>query len=1667
MKNVNKLLMLLLFFGCVAGEIDSHKPIDIGPLQTVASINPNQSNASGGVDILITGQNFRSGSDVFVGTQRCQNVEVLNATSIRCRIPPSRVLGTIIVRVIDPDQREYTFNSGVTYTAPNPSIATVQKEDTSLANRELISISGGERIIISGSNFYLNSIVEIDGVACSNINYVDINTITCITPSSTNTGQVDVVVENGDGKSITGANELEYTNPPNLTSIQQVSAPGVVSGPTSGGTNMQLIITDTTATNINQISIVFGSGTNVAPCNLVSRSSNTYVCTTSSHNAGTTSVTITDLNTNISNTIANIFNYRSAPTITSVLNEQSRPFANIANATNIQIRSTGLFTENSVSPRVTIGGTPCNVTNITYATTNNPVDVISCTAPTSTAGAKDVLVINPDLQQVTATNAITYTAAPTLTRVADVNTNSISPVSGNYPVTLTGTNFTGGIEVIIDPGTNNSSNCSNTIVVNNTSATCTIPSYNPAHAAGNSNIRVVNTNTGLSVDLANAIEFKDSPTITSVISRATDALANVTYGALAGGYNISITGTNFFTSGSTNPNVTIDGVACTFVSSTATEIVCTTPARTAGTKTLVVTNPDGQTINSSWTYRPAPTFASINENLHPISGGSNLVINGDNFSNVNGTPRVIVDYGTGIGNTNSPCTAVTFVSANRISCTMPAHVAGVVSLRVLNSDGQLFDVSSAITYTTPPTITNFTPTAGVTSGGTAITITGTGFFIGSTVTVGTYPCNIANRNTDITSTSIICTTTAGVAGNYNITVTNSSVIRVVSAGTFSYQAPPTITRVHNKNLATNLSAGPIGGATVLTITGTNFTSPDITAAVIDPDGTPATCSIDTSTLTSTEFECTTATHAAGIFSMRITRANGQTATISNAFTYRPNITIANITPNSGSTVGSTILTISGANFISGMTVTLDPTGTAAACTVASIDTTANPNTIRCTTTTHTAGTVDVLVEYPEDFGTTSSNAFTYVAPPSISSLNVTSGDATGGTTVVISGSNFDDSLGNLTVLFGTTACNIANRNTDITSTSITCTTTAHNLHQAVDVVVTNSDGQSATSANGFNFRLPPTITSIISTNNINYGRASGGDTITITGSRFYSGLTINIGALACGSINIVDAETVRCTTPAATAGVYNITVTNDIGQTVTLNNGWTYTNPPTITTVTPSQGSISGGTNILITGTNFDTANPNDISITLGTETCTRISSNATTITCRTSSSSAGVVNVVIENPDGQTAVLALGFTYRATPTITTVSPNNGYPFGEDTITITGTNFFTPMTVLIGSNNCTGVTVVNTTTIRCTTPSGTAGTFDITVRNSLSQSATLANSFTYLSGYTISWDTRSPNPPNPDNFGSPNTNVIHRYVLRNPGNQATPPITIGIGGTHPTAFNIISGLNTCSGASIAPNSQCNVSVAYLGATNPPGTYTGRLTASVARTGGGIITRSIDMNASTSSLAFNTTAPNPPNPSNYGSTTSNVARTYVLVNNGGGTTPAISLTLTGTDAASFTILNDNCSSTTLSAGTSCNFDIRYNGATNTAGTHNANIVATAGALSATNALVGTTSPIAATLSLTPASHDYGTTSTNVSQNFTLSNTGNQATQNITVSLTGADPSAFSLGTNTCTGTLGAYGTCSIQVDYLGASNSAGATYTATLQATDGTLTDTSNLTGTNP
>ena len=103
---------------------------------------------------------------------------------------------------------------------------------------------------------------------------------------------------------------------------------------------------------------------------------------------------------------------------------------------------------------------------------------------------------------------------------------------------------------------------------------------------------------------------------------------------------------------------------------------------------------------------------------------------------------------------------------------------------------------------------------------------------------------------------------------------------------------------------------------------------------------------------------------------------------------------------------------------------------------------------------------------------------------------------------------------------------------------------------------------------------PPIINSICYSGTNTATDPAGSETITINGSNFKSGFTITVGGTSAPTTTFVGTTQVTFTTPAKTAGDYDIVLTNSNGLAATLTNGISYNGTPAFTTAAGNVGSV-------------------------------------------------------------------------------------------------------------------------------------------------------------------------------------------------------------------------------------------------------------------------------------------------------------------------------------------------------------------------------------------------------------------------------------------------------------------------------------------------------------
>jgi hypothetical protein len=252
--------------------------------------------------------------------------------------------------------------------------------------------------------------------------------------------------------------------------------------------------------------------------------------------------------------------------------------------------------------------------------------------------------------------------------------------------------------------------------------------------------------------------------------------------------------------------------------------------------------------------------------------------------------------------------------------------------------------------------------------------------------------------------------------------------------------------------------------------------------------------------------------------------------------------------------------------------------------------------------------------------------------PVFTSIEPSSGTDLGGTNVVVTGQNFSG-------MSGVTVGGVAATTVTVVSDTRVSFTTQAGTAGVVDVILTTPSG-STTATGQFTYLAIPTITNVSPF----YGPLGGGTTIVITGTKLTGATVVTVGGSAVNSFTVDSSTQISAVVTAGSVGAKDVRVQTLDGS-ATKTDGFTYFSAPTITALSVISGPTTGGTSVVITGTNFS----GTTAVTFGGVNATAFTlDSATSITATTPTApggSAGAVTVGLTNPGGA-ATRANGFTY-------------------------------------------------------------------------------------------------------------------------------------------------------------------------------------------------------------------------------------------------------------------------------------------------------------------------------------------------------------------------------------------------------------------------------------
>ena len=506
---------------------------DTGVGIRVTDIFPDEGLVAGGETIAIFGSGFPDGASVTIGGELLDRLNMTDIFIIGVTPPGTEGEQDVWITALGLD---YSVLAGKFFYYPPSGV--VVREITPPNGKQ----DGGDTGIISGRGFLTGATVTIDGNPATDVGVI--STLIIFTIPTGTEGAKDVVVINPDGQK--GILRGGYTYNP-FPVIEEITPE--YGGPPAGGTEITI-----TGEHFMQGVDVYIGENHVSRLDLFSPTE--LRLKTPPGTPGEKAVRVVNPDGQGSLEEA-IFSYNGAPVIFSV-----KPDAGaLEGGTPIAI--TG---EYFILPDVFIGGAEAR-----YEDKSSSTRIIART-PSSTAGAKDVEVVNLDGQKDTLKDAFTYNPKPDIESVSPNN----GRLDGGTKITIYGSNFLPGAKVSFSTDTTSYIAALSTQYVSSTEIIAVTPPSTP----GPRSVRVLNPDRQDDT-LEDGFTYNALPTITSITPN---------YGSSAGGTKIIIEGTGF-----------IQGVRVMIGENTATAqmqddttIEAITPSNPPGVWKVRVVNPDEQ-----------------------------------------------------------------------------------------------------------------------------------------------------------------------------------------------------------------------------------------------------------------------------------------------------------------------------------------------------------------------------------------------------------------------------------------------------------------------------------------------------------------------------------------------------------------------------------------------------------------------------------------------------------------------------------------------------------------------------------------------------------------------------------------------------------------------------------------------------------------------------------------------------------------------------------------------------------------------------------------------------------------------------------------------------------------------------------------------------------------
>jgi hypothetical protein len=612
-----------------------------------------------------------------------------------------------------------------------PAVARDAPPTVTAISPDTGSPAGGTGVTITGAGFVGRSATVAFGTRrATDVKVTSPTTITAWAPAHSS-GSVDVTVTNTQtGTSATDPLDLFAYGPPRVTSL----SPG--SGPIFGGTSVT--ITGTSFGPDDNVSFGTTAATGVtvtSPTTLVAGAPPGVTAgvvdvtvTTPGSNGGTSAISYADL-----------YAY-AAPKVTS-LAPDTGPAGTVTPVT---------ITGTNFSPGDSVGFGTIPASEVIVWSPK----LITAFAPATLRGGMNVTVANAVGRSPTSVAARFAAGNPTVTGISP---EAGSPVGGGI-ATITGEGFTAsdGVDFGDTPATG-------VTVVSPTLLKAAVPPGNP----GSVDVTVTSPQGNSATSAADLYGY-GAPQVTAVTPDN---------GPDAGRTVVTITGTGFVPGAVVSFGTT--PAARATVNSSGTSLGVSAPAGAAGSVDVTVKTAAGTSAVSTADLfadgRPVVTGAR--PGVGPLAGGNDVTVVGHGF-----VPGLTVYFG-GLASSS----ATVQPHGTSLYAVAPPGTAGPIDITVKTPLGTSAANPDDSYFYGPPEVTGVTPDKGSAAGGTAVTITGMGFSLGSKVSFG---IPLATSVTVNSPTSITAITPAANPGVIPVRVrTSAGISPTTPVYNFQYDVP--------------------------------------------------------------------------------------------------------------------------------------------------------------------------------------------------------------------------------------------------------------------------------------------------------------------------------------------------------------------------------------------------------------------------------------------------------------------------------------------------------------------------------------------------------------------------------------------------------------------------------------------------------------------------------------------------------------------------------------------------------------------------------------------------------------------------------------------------------------------------------------------------------------